>query len=141
VAPSCYSDRSGAHMDVVAVGTTSRDEAHQLGSTWVRPITLDAMRLASFGLLLLVFTIPTFPGEWLEEKLPSVPIIGPSLASLHDSTIVGDVDLATNRPTSWWPNSNRLVLPFLKASFDNDEKTWRFPKPLPFAGAISKARC
>jgi len=34
-----------------------------------------ALTLASLAPLLLVFTIATFPGEWLEESLPSVPLV------------------------------------------------------------------
>ena len=88
--------------------------------------------------LLLVFTIATFPGEWLDSNLPSLPLVPtylpstdspdqtqPSLVerwrrvvdfaksmewtSLHDLLVAGDVDLIARKPTSLW--SNRLVLP------------------------------
>src|SRR5215469_13515428 len=77
--------------------------------------------------LLLVFTITTFPGEWLEEEVPSVRLFPTSLrawqlpsieaiqkagsgwATLHEILVAGRVDLAdTRRPVSLW--SNRLVL-------------------------------
>src|SRR5262249_24737279 len=65
--------------------------------------------LASIAIFLFVVTPATFPGELMEEILP------PSLKLLHKVLIAGDseVDPITRRPTSLWPNSNRIVLPGL----------------------------
>jgi len=75
---------------------------------------------ASFLPLLLVFTIATFPGEWLEEKvspvrlvptsmeawqLPSVEAIqkdGSGWATLHELLVAGEVDYVTRKPQSLW---------------------------------------
>jgi uncharacterized protein YjbI with pentapeptide repeats len=78
--------------------------------------------------VLLVFGIATFPGEWLEEnipsgvrlvpttlkawQLPSVEAIqkaGSGWATLHELLVAGEVDFAARKPKSLW--SNRLVLP------------------------------
>ena len=81
--------------------------------------------------ILLVFTIATFPGEWLEENLPALWIIPTNLlpwkvqtaipsvytaqfqqkrwTSLHELLVAGKADHVTGKPTSLW--SNVLVLP------------------------------
>jgi uncharacterized protein YjbI with pentapeptide repeats len=106
-----------------------------------RPRTI-AFLFASFVPLSLVFTIATFPGEWLDSKLPSLPLVPTYLlsprndqtqpqleerrrwTSLHDLLVAGDVDLIARKPTSLW--SNRLVLPGIDvidhAKFDSEEK-------------------
>ena len=77
---------------------------------------------ASILTFLFVVTLALFPGEWLEDKLPA------TWKSLHEIVISGeaDVDPITRRPTSLWPNSNRIVLPGLDiidhAKLDSDEK-------------------
>ena len=82
---------------------------------------------ASLLPLLLAYTVATFPGEWLEEKVPTVRLFPTSLeawqllpnveavqkdgsgwATLHEILVAGRVDLVTRRPVSLW--SNRLVL-------------------------------
>jgi Pentapeptide repeats (8 copies) len=84
--------------------------------------------LASLLPVLLVFTIATFPGEWLEEallevrlvpttlaawrRLPSVEAIqkvGSGWATLHELLVAGTVDFVTGKPQNWL--SNVLVLP------------------------------
>jgi Pentapeptide repeats (8 copies) len=83
--------------------------------------------LASLLPVLLVFTIATFPGEWLEEKMPTVRLIATTLeawhlpsveaiqkagsgwATLHELLVAGIVDFVTGKPQNWW--SNVLVLP------------------------------
>jgi uncharacterized protein YjbI with pentapeptide repeats len=86
----------------------------------------SVMVIASLTLLMLVFTTATFPGEWLDEQVPSLPIVGSSFESLHKLLMVGDVDLDSRRPTSLWPNSNRLILPGMDfidhAKFDSEAK-------------------
>jgi uncharacterized protein YjbI with pentapeptide repeats len=81
--------------------------------------------------ILLVFTIATFPGEWLDDHLPTVAF--PSLwgttekgevVSLHKLLVAGEIDNARRRPVSLW--SNRLVLPGIDlidhVKFDSDAK-------------------
>jgi hypothetical protein len=81
--------------------------------------------LASTLPVLLVCAVATFPGEWLEENLPSLPLIPPNTGivqskyrddwnqpkwiSLHELLVAGDVNYVTGRPRSLW--SNVLVLP------------------------------
>ena len=89
-----------------------------------------AFLLASVIPLLLVFTIATFPGEWLHSNLPSLRLV-PQLplsrewTSLHDILVAGDVDLIARKPTSLW--SNRLVLPGIGVtdhpSSDSDDES------------------
>jgi uncharacterized protein YjbI with pentapeptide repeats len=67
--------------------------------------------------LLLVFTIATFPGEWLDDHVPSITFptfwrqaaLGKKVTSLHELLVGGGTDFIKQRPTSLW--SNRLVLP------------------------------
>jgi hypothetical protein len=91
--------------------------------------------------VLLVFTIATFPGEWLDEKLPPLTLVPPSppaltlqsvkairagvgWATLHELLVAGDVNFVTDSPKSLW--SNVLVLPDFGVSdrvkFDADGK-------------------
>lgn len=90
-----------------------------------------AWSLASTLPVLLVCTIATFPGEWLEENLPPVRLIpttwaawtlpsvqaiqtaGSGWATLHELLIAGPADYVTGRPRSLW--SNVLVLPNFEA--------------------------
>ena len=90
-----------------------------------------AWSLASTLPVLLVCTIATFPGEWLEENLPPVRLIpttwaawtlpsvqaiqtaGSGWATLHELLIAGPSDYVTGRPRSLW--SNVLVLPNFEA--------------------------
>ena len=83
------------------------------------PVALSA--IASAGMLLLVFTVATFPGEWLHKNPVSVRFIpydplgeGVSRVSLHDFLLAGNVNLIARKPNSLW--SNRLVLPQFDAS-------------------------
>jgi uncharacterized protein YjbI with pentapeptide repeats len=134
--------------------------------------------IASVATILIVFTLATYPGEWLDRTMPSVPFVptkwpqsnteisqanspaaalsAPSIrgngnstgteqaepagamqrfvaslesmgwTSLYTLIIAGDVNPTTRRPTSLWPNSNRLVLPSLditdQAKFDSEQK-------------------
>lgn len=52
-------------------------------------------------------------------------------SSLYTVIIAGDVNPTTRRPTSWWPNSNRLVLPGFditdQPKFDSDQKIENVP--------------
>jgi uncharacterized protein YjbI with pentapeptide repeats len=69
--------------------------------------------LATSVPILFVFTIATFPGEWLDRSLPSIRFIPTSWPignwrSLHELLVAGPVDYVTRRPRSLF--SNRLVL-------------------------------
>src|SRR5271155_702455 len=90
------------------------------------------LKVLTFGLLstlpvLLVWTVATFPGEWLKVNLPPVRLIpttweawtAPSVeaiqkaesgwATLHELLVAGNPDFVAQRPTSLW--SNVLVVP------------------------------
>jgi hypothetical protein len=73
----------------------------------LRPVTRRATvatAAASLMLVLLVFMIATFPGEWLDQEMQSVPII----RLLNQLLFVGAPDEVSGGPRSWF--SNRLVL-------------------------------
>jgi len=54
-----------------------------------------------------VFAIATFPGEWLDGELRSLPPIAP----LRKVLVAGEIDEHARKPKSLW--SDRLVLPGL----------------------------
>ena len=91
---------------------------------WWRGVKVATLALASIALFLLVFTVATFPGEWLNENLWSLRIIptnwppwklpttlprGTRWTSLHHLLFAGNVNLVTGKRMSLW--SNTLVLP------------------------------
>jgi hypothetical protein len=110
-----------------------------------------ALAFVSLAPALLVTTIATFPGEWLEDSLPSVRFIPWKdgrdepwrLTSLHKLLVAGDVDFAARKPKSRW--SNRIVLPDFDAidhvKLIPKQRSRRLPKPSLFGHAISKERC
>jgi uncharacterized protein YjbI with pentapeptide repeats len=65
----------------------------RLGWRDLRRGKVVASTVASFALFLLIFTVATFPGEWLDEKLPSVRIL----------------------PTQWPPWKSQVTPPALLA--------------------------
>jgi hypothetical protein len=94
---------------------------------------------ASLSPVVLVFTIATFPGEWLEAHRPLLEFPAPwkkedppwrkvegekKVTSLHELLVAGGTDYVRRRPMSLW--SNVLVLPgedFIDHSkFDIDAK-------------------
>jgi uncharacterized protein YjbI with pentapeptide repeats len=93
--------------------------------TWadLRSLKLGAAALGTVLVVSLVLTIATFPGEWLENTLPTVGLFPRwdaglhrwRRASLHELLFAGDIDERTNKPTSLW--SNRLIL----LGFDIDQ--------------------
>jgi uncharacterized protein YjbI with pentapeptide repeats len=112
---------------------------------------------ASFVPVLLVFTVATFPGEWLDEHVGSVKIMPaewppwkspiprpddvPALqisrwTSLHQLLFAGEVDLATGKRMSLW--SNTLVLPNIDVidhtKFDTEAKIAALPHTLSLRG-------
>jgi len=105
----------------------ARGEIRSLGWRDFRRVKVGALLLASFLPVLLVVTIATFPGEWLEDSLPPVRLIpttwearsvpsvqviqarGSGWATLHELLVAGKVNYVTGKPQSLW--SNVLVLP------------------------------
>ena len=104
-----------------------REETAGLRSSDFKRLKVQAWLLVSILPVLLVVTIVTFPGEWLEENLwpvrlipttraawalPSLQAIqkeGSGWATLHELLVAGEVNYVTSRPQSVW--SNVLVLP------------------------------
>jgi len=105
--------------------------------------------------LLLVFTIATFPGEWLEESIPpgvrlipttleawqlsSVEAIqnpGSGWATSHELLVAGQLNEVTQQPRSLW--SNRLVLPGIDVigylQFDTEDKISNHPITISLTG-------
>ena len=152
-APITWWLRIAVLLDILLLWTlwpsTARGQAAWISWHDFRRPRIIALLSASLVPLLLVFTIATFPGEWLVSNLPSLPLVPtrlPSLSgksdstqtdqtlkerrrkvewtSLHDLLVAGDVDLIARKPTSLW--SNRLVLPGIDvidhATFDSEEK-------------------
>lgn len=113
--------RFGAIVDIVALGRARRKHA-------ARVATFAAVRLRPRLLLvaavLLVCSVATFPGEWLDSNLPSInfiptglptkwpSLIPPSGGVIREWTSVHDLLVAGGdnglRPSLW---SNRLILP------------------------------
>jgi uncharacterized protein YjbI with pentapeptide repeats len=90
---------------------------------------------ASVMLVLFVFTVATFPDEWLEVHLPPLPLIhvndenGPRWESLHEYLFVGRINEAGKSSSLW---SNRLELPRLDiidhAKYDTEAKFEALPE-------------
>jgi uncharacterized protein YjbI with pentapeptide repeats len=109
----------------------ARGQTASLGWSDFKRVKVLAWLSVSVLPILLVFTIATFPGEWLEENLPALWIIPTNLlpwkvqtaipsvytaqfqqkrwTSLHELLVAGKADHVTGKPTSLW--SNVLVLP------------------------------
>ena len=107
-----------------------------------RPKVLWWLAASSLPVLLAV-AIATFPGEWLEDNLPTARLVpttweawtAPSIeaiqkpdsgwTTLHQLLVGGDVNFVTDSPKSLW--SNVLVLPDFKTGdrvkFDAEGKT------------------
>jgi uncharacterized protein YjbI with pentapeptide repeats len=126
--------------------SVARGETTRLRLRDFRRCKIVAWTLASFALFLLVFTIATFPGEWLDENLPSVKIVHfpkeivdlvrPTWTSLHQLLFAGGVDLVTGRRMSPW--SNTLVLPNIDVidhtKFDTEAKIAALTQTLSLRG-------
>jgi uncharacterized protein YjbI with pentapeptide repeats len=116
----------------------ARGEWEGLASRDLRRPKIIALAFVSLGPVLLVTVIATFPGEWLEENLPSLRFIPWKeerfepwrLASLHELLVAGEVDLVARKPKSLW--SNRIVLPGFDvidhAKFDTEAKIAALPE-------------
>lgn len=121
-----------------------RVDRHQLRWLLRRRRRVQASVGASLVLLILVFTIATFPGEAL-HKLPSqrfIPTGGlyaflwdlenANFKSVHDLLVAGKVDHAARKPRSLW--SNRLVLPGFdvidRTKFDTVAKIEALPETI-----------
>jgi Pentapeptide repeats (8 copies) len=102
-----------------------------IGYFWVRVHTTDgpifvrlsrkiAGSVVSLCAIFVSVSVATFPGEWVEEHLPSLRVVplfgfgpvitrpGQSWTSLHELLFAGEVDGVSGRPLSLF--SNRLVL-------------------------------
>jgi uncharacterized protein YjbI with pentapeptide repeats len=82
-----------------------------VGLRWsaFKRVKVQALLLVSILPVLLVVTIATFPGEWLEENLPSWPLSKMKLISLHKLLVADHVDYVMGKRRSLW--SDVLVLP------------------------------
>lgn len=99
--------------------SVGRGETVRLGWRDLRRGKVAAAAVASLAPIILVFAVATFPGEWLDEYLPSVQFVPlkcrasdaacKGWTSLHELLVGGDIDFVARKPTSVW--SNRLVLP------------------------------
>ncbi|MGF6997260.1 pentapeptide repeat-containing protein [Paraburkholderia sp. GAS32] len=106
---------------------------NQAPSSNVKNGTFILLSCVSLTAVIFAFAIATFPGEWLEDRIPTIDIIPLRDAnggqwhfiSPHKFLVAGDVDLRTRRPVSLW--SNRLVLPGIdvldRSKFDTEAKT------------------
>ena len=106
--------------------SVARGERSSIHWRDVRRPNVAAAAAASALPVLLVLTIATFPGEWLDKNRLSVPIVpefgtksvGESIRlairwrTPHQVLVGGDIDLVARKTTSLW--SNRLVLPNLE---------------------------
>ena len=120
----------------------ARGETVHLGSRdFCRPKVQWWLAASSLPVLLVV-TIATFPGEWLEENLPPLALVPPlpppartlqsvkairagvGWTTLHQLLVGGDVNFVTDSPNSLW--SIVLVLPDFKTGdrvkFDTEGK-------------------
>jgi uncharacterized protein YjbI with pentapeptide repeats len=97
----------------IAAGNATSMRAADL----LRPGVIAAAAGSSLALL-FVFTIATFPGEWLHRNLYSLQLVpqfdGPRTVWVtpHEVLFAGNVDMIERRRTSLWSNS--LVLPNLE---------------------------
>jgi uncharacterized protein YjbI with pentapeptide repeats len=99
--------------------SVARGETTRLRWRDFRRGSIIAAALVSLLPVLLVFTIATFPSEWLDANLPSARFVPAKWSasdwmptrwtSLHEILVGGQVDFVGRKPTSLW--SNRLVLP------------------------------
>jgi uncharacterized protein YjbI with pentapeptide repeats len=113
-------------------GIARRETDEQDWRSAHKGIVVSLAAAASVMTVLLVFTIATFPGEWLNRTIPALrflPLSG-GWTSLHELLVAGSVDTAARKPTSLW--SNRLVLAGLDvidhAKFNTEEKIAALPE-------------
>jgi Pentapeptide repeats (8 copies) len=101
----------------------------------VRLGKVTALALASLMLAVQVITVATYPGEWLQENLPSlrfIPWKDGKLATLHELLVAGPVDISAQRLNSL--SSNRIVLPGIDviehAKYDTEMKLAGLPETI-----------
>ena len=121
-----------------------RARSSPIGYRLSRWVEVGAPVLASLALVLLVTTIATYPGEWLDRSLPSVPVVpwkdgdGFSwrFATLHELLVAGPLDVGARTLRSPW--SNRLVLPGLDVidhtKYDTESKIASPPETISLRG-------
>jgi len=96
-----------------------------------RPL-IAATAIASALIVVFVGAVATFPGEWLDDAVPTLHFIPVrekehdtwERRSLHEILFAGEIDLVARQPKSVW--SNRIVLPGIdvidRAKFDTESK-------------------
>ena len=110
----------------------ARREVVEPVSRRMHGVAVFVATLASAMVFLLVFTIATFPGEWLDRYVPSLRLLPLSgrWISLNELLVAGPVDTAARKPASLW--SNRLVVSGLDvidhAKFDTEAKIAALPE-------------
>jgi uncharacterized protein YjbI with pentapeptide repeats len=134
-APIAWWQRIAVVCDLALLWTlwpsVARGEASWIRWRDFRRGTVAAAALASLALIVLVFGIVTFPGEWLDDTRLARAFISP-----RDLLLGGRVDPVSKKPTSLW--SNRLVLPGIDvidhAKFDTEDKIAALPVTLSLRG-------
>jgi uncharacterized protein YjbI with pentapeptide repeats len=115
--------------------SVARGTAASLGRRDLRSGKVFACLLASLLPVLLVFTVATFPGERLDENLPTMPFVAAEWTP-RKLLVAGEVDLVARRPRSLW--SNRLVLPGIDVhdlvKFDSEAKIAALPTTVSLRG-------
>jgi uncharacterized protein YjbI with pentapeptide repeats len=100
-----------------------------------RRAKIASLGVFSFVPALLVFTVATFPGEWLNDNGPAIPVV-PAEWTPHRLLIAGEVDEVAQRPRSLW--SNRLVVPGIdvidRAKYDSEAKIAALPVSVSLRG-------
>jgi uncharacterized protein YjbI with pentapeptide repeats len=132
----------------------ARGETALLAWRDFRRVKIASWAVVSVLPLLLVFTIATFPGEWLEENIPPVRLVPTSMeawqlpsveaiqkagsgwATLHELLVAGQLNEVTQQPRSLL--SNRLVLPGIDVidylKFDTEDKISAHPITISLRG-------
>jgi uncharacterized protein YjbI with pentapeptide repeats len=112
--------------------------------TWndLRGVNVAAWLSASLLPLLMVFTLATFPGEWLDDELYRPASADEFIRGTHwwswphKLLVAGNVDYVTRKPESLW--SNRLVLPNFelgdRLKFDPEAKFSLSPETVSLRG-------
>ena len=108
--------------------SVARGEMAWIGWRDLRRRKVAVVALLSLVPVFFVFTIATFPGEWLDRNpARCASSRGPRRragSACIELLFAGDVDLVTRAPTSLW--SNRLVLPGVdvleQGKFNSDAK-------------------
>ena len=91
-----------------------------------RGLTIACMAMLTASAAILILTIATIPGEFIEGSVPANNWLRrwTGIERMRDALVTGDVNPTTRRPVSLW--SNRLVLPGIDVpahmKFDSEAK-------------------